>query len=184
MYRRAPHPNGTSPSELMLAYPMKANLDLCIPRRGEERVPEQLWTESKEHAGKEEKRPRLKKVDKVAVRNFGRGPKWWLGEVEETNGTSMVTVSTPQGKVRHHNNQVKSHLAAPASSDCVYTCKHRGKPRSQHPKHSGGYNSATHETFNSNYSQASMLQLTLRKECCVCACVVRVPVDGAIAPSA
>ncbi|XP_037515314.1 uncharacterized protein K02A2.6-like [Rhipicephalus sanguineus] len=121
MYRRAPRPKGTSPSELMLAYPMKAKMDLCIPRRGEEVRPKQSQTESKEHAEKKKKGPRFKKGDKVAVRNFGRGPKWWLGEVEEINGSSMVTVSTPQGKVRRHNDQVKMHLDPPAPSSADTT---------------------------------------------------------------
>ncbi|XP_037507514.1 uncharacterized protein LOC119383455 [Rhipicephalus sanguineus] len=78
-------------------------------------------TESKEHAEKKKKGPRFKKGDKVAVRNFGRGPKWWLGEVEEINGSSMVTVSTPQGKVRRHNDQVKMHLDPPAPSSADTT---------------------------------------------------------------
>lgn len=35
MYRRAPLPSGVSPAVLMLAYPMKDVLDLCVPKGGE-----------------------------------------------------------------------------------------------------------------------------------------------------
>lgn len=118
MYRRAPRPNGTSPAKQMLAYPMKARLDLCIPRKGEEAILEQLPTESRQRAEQEEKEKGLrhKKGNKVAVRNFGKGSRWWLGEVDNTSGASIVTVSTPQGQVRRHIDQVKPHLTALASS--------------------------------------------------------------------
>lgn len=118
MYRRAPRPNGTSPAKQMLAYRMKARLDLCIPRKGEEAILEQLPTESRQRAEQEEKEKGLrhKKGNKVAVRNFGKGARWWLGEVENTSGASIVTVSTPQGQVRRHIDQVKPHLTALASS--------------------------------------------------------------------
>ncbi|KAL1443324.1 hypothetical protein MTO96_046013 [Rhipicephalus appendiculatus] len=91
-------------------------MDCATEEKGEEMRPKRSQTEFKEHAEKKQKGPRFKKGDKVAVRNFGRGPKWWLGEVEETSGSCMVTVSTPQGKVRRHNNQVKRHSDSPAAS--------------------------------------------------------------------
>ncbi|KAL3170010.1 hypothetical protein MRX96_015081 [Rhipicephalus microplus] len=82
----------------------------------EEMMLKQSQTKSKKRAEKKKNGPRFKKGEKVAVRNFGRGPKWWLAKVEERKGSSMVTVSTPQEKVRCQNDQVKMHLDTPAPS--------------------------------------------------------------------
>lgn len=68
---------------------------------------EQLPREPVQWPKGEKNGSRNKKDDKVTVCNFCKGPRWWLGDIDDTSGTSIMTMSTLQGVARSHNDQVK-----------------------------------------------------------------------------
>nr|XP_012235012.1 PREDICTED: uncharacterized protein K02A2.6-like [Linepithema humile] len=98
---------GKSPAELLMGRRLRTLLDKFHPETSqnfEEKGEEKPWLQNR----------KLSVSDDVLYRNFGRGPKWESGKIEEINGSRNFTIKTPDGdqKKRHLDQIIRKPVAA------------------------------------------------------------------------